>query len=170
MGGATPKARDRGDGALRRSAARLAAVQALYQVELSGLPAEDVIAQFAEGRTPDDVAEGERAPEIAQADIAFMGAIVRGVIARREGLDELIAGALTVQWPVARLEILLRLILEAGAFELTERSDIPPRVVINEYMNVAHAFFDAAEGGLVNGVLDAIARSCRAEEMARGRG
>jgi N utilization substance protein B len=82
----------------------------------------------------------------------------------------MIGGALTTDWTVDRLQILVRLILEAGVFELTERPDVPPRVAINEYVNLAHAFFDGAEPGLINGVLDAIAKAYRGDEMARARG
>lgn len=155
----------------RRSAARLAAVQALYQMQLSGASAEDAIAQFTTGRTKYPVSDEENgAAGLPPLEPALFGAVVRGVSAGRARLDEMIAGALTTDWTLERLQILVRLILEAGVYELTERADVPPRVAINEYVNLAHAFFDGAEPGFINGVLDAIAKSYRGEEMSRARG
>jgi len=157
----------------RRSAARLAAVQALYQIQFGGASVEDVIAQAigmqpAAPSTDDD--DGDNEVKMPPPDPELFGAIVRGVSGGRVRLHELIGGALTTDWTVERLQSLVRLILEAGVFELTERPDVPPRVTINEYVNLAHAFFDGAEPGLVNGVLDAIAKSYRAREMTGTRG
>ena len=155
----------------RRSAARLAAVQALYQMQLSGGTAEEAIAQFTAGRGASPVSDEEGGDTaLPPLEPGLFGAIVRGVTAQRTRLDEMIGDALTTDWTVERLQILMRLILEAGVFELIERADVPPRVAINEYVNLAHAFFDGAEPGLINGVLDAIAKSYRGDEMSRARG
>lgn len=155
----------------RRSAARLAAVQALYQMQLGGATVEEAIAQFTAGRNTAPVSDDDGGEVVLpQPDPSLFGAIVRGVSVQRERLDRVIAGALTTDWTVERLQVLVRLILEAGVFELIERADVPPRVAINEYVNLAHAFFDGAEPGLVNGVLDGVAKSYRAEEMSRARG
>jgi N utilization substance protein B len=154
----------------KRSAARLAAVQALYQMELGGATVEDVIAQITGFKTPSPNTDEGEGTELPAPDPALFGAIVRGVSADRENLDVMIGGALTTDWTVERLQILVRLILEAGVFELTARPDVPPRVAINEYVNLAHAFFDGSEPGLINGVLDAIAKAHRGDEMTRARG
>lgn len=155
---------------VRRSVARLAAVQALYQMALGGISAEDAIAQFTGGKPGASVDEEEGLAGIPAPDSRLLGAIVRGVDGARDDLDRAIAGALTTDWQVDRLELLVRLILEAGVWELTACPDVPPRVAIDEYVNVTHAFYDGAEPALVNGVLDAVARSYRAEEMAAARG
>ncbi|MQA66969.1 MAG: transcription antitermination factor NusB [Alphaproteobacteria bacterium] len=154
----------------RRSAARLAAVQALYQMQLGGATAEEAIAQFTGTSPRPPTADDDHPSRLPPPDPSLFGAIVRGVAQRRASLDGMIGGALTTDWTVDRLQILVRLILEAGVFELTERPDVPPRVAINEYVNLAHAFFDGAEPGLINGVLDAIAKAYRGDEMARARG
>lgn len=157
----------------RRSAARLAAVQALYQMQLGGASVDDVIAQMTGMQPAPPAATSEDDGAIVNMpapDPQLFGAIVRGVSANRTRLHEMIAGALTTDWTVERLQVLVRLILEAGVYELTERPDVPPRVAINEYVNLAHAFFDGAEPGLVNGVLDAVARATRADEMTGTRG
>jgi N utilization substance protein B len=150
------------DGGRRRRAARLAAVQALYQLELNpGAGAEAVIREFAGhhlGRDLDDDNYGD-------ADPALFGEIVRGVAGDRDRLDEAIAASLSDEWPLARLETILRLVLEAGAFEILHRRDIPPRVTLSEYVGLAHAFFDGREPGLANGVLDHLARTLRADEL-----
>ena len=161
-----------GDSAMnRRSAARLAAVQALYQMQLGGATAEEAIAQFTGFKLrPPTADDGDDETSLPAPDPTLFGAIVRGVTDRRVSLDGMIGGALTTDWTVERLQILVRLILEAGVYELTERPDVPPRVAINEYVNLAHAFFDGAEPGLINGVLDAIAKAYRGDDMARARG
>jgi len=149
-------------GARRRSNARLAAVQALYQLALNpGRGTDSAIGEFVHhrlGREIDGDCYGE-------ADEALFAEIVRGVAADRERLDESLAAALSDEWPLARLETLLRLILEAGAYELVHRADIPPRVTLKEYVAIAHAFFDGKEPGLANGVLDRLARTLRSEDL-----
>lgn len=149
------------EAAARRSAARLAAVQALYQIELSGAAPESVIAQF----TDPDSRGGLADARLIEPDPGFFADLVRGVASRRAELDRMIAAALTADWKLDRLEIIVRLILEAGVYELKERPDVPPRVAITEYVDVAHAFFDGATPRFVNGVLDRLARSLRPQEM-----
>jgi N utilization substance protein B len=146
----------------RRAAARLAAVQALYQIEMSGIAVDQVVAQFLSGEAPQGDGEDAACASLPPPDPDLFAAIIGGVASNRGKLDGVIGAALSVDWSVARLEILVRLILEAGAFELLLRDDIPPRVSINEYVNVAKAFFDGAEPGLINGVLDGIATTARA--------
>lgn len=146
----------------RRRLARLAAVQALYQLELNrGLMAESVIAEFARHRLGREI-DGEL---YGEADIALFAEIVRGTAADRERLDREISAVLTEDWPLPRLETVLRAILRAGAYELVHRPDIPPRVAISEYTGIAHAFFTGKEPGLANGVLDRLGRILRPVEM-----
>ncbi len=156
----------------RRSAARLAAVQALYQVELTGAPVDTVLNDFTEHgigakalvpRGEDDDTEVE-AP-LAEADALLFTAIVRGTVERLTDVDAMVGGALTGDWTVGRLEAVLRAILRAGAFELASRPEVPPKVAISEYMDVADAFYSGPEPGLVNAVLDRIARVVRAGEF-----
>lgn len=148
--------------ALRRSSARLAAVQALYQMDMTGISGTAVVAQFLDSASREDWLD----EKLVEFDKTLFSALVTGVSAKREGLDEIVGASLSGDWTVGRLELVLRRILEAGAFELTERTDIPPRVVITEYVDVAHAFYAGQEPGLVNGVLDKIARNFRDGEMA----
>ena len=149
-------------GAIRRSVSRLAAVQALYQVAMGGAGPEEVITQFLTGR-PDWM--GRDHPGIAKMDQGLFCDVVRGVTRERENLDGLITAALAKGRTVDRLEILLRLILEAGAWELTARGDVPARVVVSEYLGVADAFFEGDQPGLVNAVLDRLAHNVREGEM-----
>ncbi|MEM7122693.1 MAG: transcription antitermination factor NusB [Pseudomonadota bacterium] len=145
------------------TAARLAAVQALYQVELGAAGPEDALATvIARGATLDETGLA------AEADPEIASIIVRGVTegATQERLDEMIEGALAEDWSLARLEILMRAILRAGAFELLDRPDVPAKVVINEYVDVANAFFDRGEPGMVNAVLDKLAHGLRDAEFA----
>src|SRR5205085_3744195 len=120
--------------ARRRSIARLAAVQALYQLELNpGLGAEAVVREFVRHRLGREI-DGD---VYGEADEELFADIVRGVTANRERLDETVSAALSEEWPLGRLETLLRLMLEAGAFELVHRPDIPPRVTMSEYVAIA---------------------------------
>ncbi len=145
-----------------RSAARLAAVQALYQIDITGISPNRVVAEFVEHRF-DKVADG--APH-EQPDPGLFSDLVCGASARRDEVDRLVGESLTDTWTVQRLEKILRAILRLGAYELVARVDIPARVVITEYVDVANAFFDEAQPGLVNGVLDALARRVRNGELA----
>jgi N utilization substance protein B len=152
-------------GAVRRSVARLAAVQGLYQVALSAAGVEDVVRQFLSGR-PDWMTSDH--PGIAKMDQALFCDIVRGVAADREKIDAMIEASLSKGRTVDRLEVLLRLILEAGTWELASRPDVPARVIMAEYLGVADAFFEGDQPGLVNGVLDKLARNLRDVEMTAG--
>ncbi len=145
----------------RRSAARLAAVQALYQIDVGGGAVDDIIAEFAEHRPG---VESDEAPPL-EIDPDLFAEIARGAVARRDELDALITGALSEDWTMDRLELLLRAVLRAGAFELLARPETPARVAINEYVDVAHAFFGEGVPGLVNGVLDRLAHELRADEF-----
>lgn len=151
----------RGTGSLKRSAARLAAAQALYQIDMTGAPAEEVLRQFLELRLKEEV-DGL---QLAAADRRMFAALVRGVTDGRDELDDMLAAVLDEDWPVERLETLLRIVLRAGAYELVERRDIPARVIISEYVDVADAFFSGKEPAFANGVLDRLARALRPEEF-----
>ncbi|MBM3511068.1 MAG: transcription antitermination factor NusB [Alphaproteobacteria bacterium] len=146
-----------------RTAARLCAVQALYQIDLATAPADEVIAQFLAHRIG-HVLEGV---DYRGADRELFRAIVAGTIARAGEIDPRLAGALGEGWTLARIDNILRAILRAGAFELLAHPDVPVRVVITEYIEVAHAFFSGPEPSVVNGVLDRLARELRAPELER---
>ncbi len=149
-------------GGRRRRVARLAAVQALYQLELDrSAEPEAVVREFAKHRLGQEV-EGDR---YGDADPALFADIVRGVAADLDRLDATISEALSEEWPLPRLDAVLRAILRAGAYELVHRRDVPPRVSLSEYTTVAHAFFSGKEPGLANGVLDKLGRILRASEM-----
>ena len=140
----------------RRRRARIAAVQALYQMALNGGDADDVIAEFVAYRLHGDEARAERRPE---ADLELFADIVRGATARQASADVLIEKALDKDRKVGRLEILLRSILRAGAYELLARADIDTALAISEYVAVADEFYNEREPALVNAVLDRIARA-----------
>ena len=146
--------------ARQRSSARLAAVQALYQIEMTGTTADQVIGEFVLLRLKEDV-DGVK---LAEADRELMSELVRGITDRAGELDDMLAAVLDPDWPVERLETLLRALLRAGVYELSERRAVPVRVAISEYMAVADAFFSSREPALVNGVLDRVARALRPEE------
>lgn len=148
-----PKARSRS-----RSAARLAAVQALYQQEMEGTPLPRLLDEFHRhrlGATIEDV-------EYADAEVDFFDDVVRGVDARREEIDVRIVARLSAGWTLARLDRPMRAILRAGTYELLARADVPTASVITEYVDVADAFYDKRETGFVNGLLDAVAKDIRA--------
>jgi transcription antitermination protein NusB len=152
----------RRSGSRRRSVARLLAVQALYQLELNpGTDREAVVREFARHRFGHEI-DGDQYGEV---DPTLFGDIVLGVTADLERLDATISAGLTQEWPLARLDAVLRAILRAGAYELIYRRDVPPRVSISEYTTIAHAFFSGKEPGLANGVLDKLGRTSRAAEM-----
>jgi N utilization substance protein B len=149
-------------GGRRRTVARFAAVQALYQLELNpGLDADAVVREFARYRLGQEL-EGE---ELAEADPAFFASIVRGVADHQGRLDTDISAALVEDWPLPRLDSVLRAILRAGAWELAHRADVPPRVSVSEYTSIAHAFFIGKEPAMANGVLDRLARATRPQDM-----
>ena len=141
-----------------RSAARLAAVQAIYQHEMEGTPLPRLLKEFHDHRLGATI-EDEKYHE---AERDFFDDIATGVDARRTDLDALIAGRLAEGWTLERLDRPMRAILRAGAYELLARSDVPVGSVISEYVDVAHAFYDKRESGFVNGLLDAIAKEVRA--------
>ena len=147
----------------RRGAARLAAVQALYQMDLAATSLGDILAEFESHWIGREV-EGE---QYLPAEAAFFREVVGGVVADQRTLDPMIDSALAKGWPLRRIETVLRAILRAGAYELDKRRDIPARVVVSEYVDVAHAFVDRDETGMVNAVLDQIARQLRADEFDR---
>ena len=137
-----------------RSVARLAAVQALYQMEVSGVGAEAVVREFTDHRFDRDI-EGQL---LAQADETFFAEIVRGVVADQTEIDRAIAKRLAEGWRLERIDATLRAILRAGAWELMRRPDVPHEVSIDEYVEIAKSFFEGPEPGFVNGALDGIAR------------
>ena len=147
----------------KRSAARLAAVQALYQMDLAGTPLPDTLAQFESHWLGQEV-DGE---EYKPAEAAFFRDLVTGVLKEQRALDPLIDKTLQAGWPLKRVEAIMRAILRAGAFELGKRKDVPVKVVITEYVDIAHAFLDRDEAGMINAVLDAIARAVRAGDFER---
>ncbi len=147
-----------------RTAARLAAVQALYDMELAGHTADRVIRDFAARGSIADL-DGEEVP----ADPDLFTALVRGVSTEHARLDELADGAMDGKRQIANLDSLVRVILRAGAFELLQRADIDPPVTISAYLAVASAFFGGGEPGFVNGVLDRLAQVLRSEDLAASR-
>jgi len=147
----------------RRSAARLAAVQALYEMDMVGAPADAVLAEFMAKRWR--LGAGEAEDVMAEPDAGWLADLVNGVSAGAEELDNAIAPALSPDLAIGRLETLLRVLLRAGAYELTAKPDVPAAAVIDEYVEVANAFFDGKEAALVNGVLDRLARQVRAGEL-----
>ena len=146
----------------QRGAARLAAVQALYQMELAGATLPEVLAEFEAIRLGKEI-DGT---QYRDADAAFFRDVVSGVVRDQRVLDPAINAALASDWPLARIDATLRAILRSGAYELASRKDVPARVVINEYVDVAQAFFDRDAAGMVNAVLDALARTARPAEFA----
>jgi N utilization substance protein B len=146
-----------------RSAARLAAVQALYQWQMEQTALVRLLDEFHQhrlGRAVDDEGEGE--PVYAEAEIAFFDDVVRGVAARVDEIDALLGSKLAAGWTTTRLDKTMLQVLRAGTYELLARADIPVAVAINEYVEVAKAFFDDTEARFVNGVLDAVAKDARA--------
>jgi N utilization substance protein B len=148
-----------------RSAARLAVVQALYQMDVSGTGVTDALAEFEAfwiGREVEGVS-------FKPAENAFFRDILAGVVREQRPIDMKIDGALSAGWPLKRIEAVLRAILRAGAYELMFRKDVPARVAISEYVDVAHSFYSEDEPGLVNAVLDTIAREVRGNELGERR-
>ena len=150
----------------RRGAARLAAVQALYQMDIAATPVNDIYAEFESHWIGREVEGSQYLP----AEAAFFRGIVSGVLAEQRALDPMIDKALSGGWPLKRVEALMRAVLRAGAYELSARSDVPARVVVSEYVDIAHAFLDGDESGMVNAVLDQLARELRAGEFGRAAG
>ena len=149
-----------------RHAARLASVQALYQMDMAGTDLNDVVDEFVSYRfKQDDGTYGKRSP-----DATFFSELLRGVIRCQRDIDPVVDKQLATGWRLVRVDSIVRAILRVALFELLERPDVPARVVINEYINVAHAFFDDDEPKVVNGVLDRLARQYRAAEFDQPTG
>jgi len=145
-----------------RRAARLAAVQALYQLDMADGELEQVIAEFAAHRLPPG-------PGRAAPDLVLFADLVRGGVGQREALDALLAAKLTKDWSLDRLPTTLRAVLRAAAHEILNHGEIPPQVTISEYVAIARGFFDDQEIGFINGMLDRLARELRGAEMAAAR-
>lgn len=143
----------------QRGAARLAAVQALYQMDVGGTGLIEIIAEFEDHRLGAEL-DGE---QYRQSDPAWFRAIMAGVVERQLDLDPMIRGALTEDWPLSRLDATLRAILRAGAWELERKRDVPVAVIVNEYVDVARAFYADEEPKIVNAVLDRLARKLRGQ-------
>jgi transcription antitermination protein NusB len=147
----------------KRGAARLAAVQALYQMDLAGTGLNEIMTEFESHWLGGEV-EGE---QYRPAEAAYFRDIVGGVVREQKVLDPQIDAALNRGWPLKRIEAVLRAVLRAGAYELACRADVPAKVVMSEYVDVAHAFVDDEETGMVNAVLDQLAHQMRGAEFDR---
>lgn len=144
-----------------RSGARLAVVQALYEMDISGKGVLDALAEFEAhwiGREVDGIAH-------PPAEVAFFRDLLRGVVEEQRAIDLQLDSALSQGWPLRRIETVLRAILRAGAYELMFRPDVPARAAISQYVDVTHSFYSADEPGLVNAVLDRLARQVRPAEI-----
>lgn len=141
-----------------RSAARLAAVQALYQQEMEATPTPQLLHEFHQHRLGATI-EGA---EYHDAEVDFFDDLVTGALARREEIDGAITERLAEGWKLDRLDRPMRAILRAGTYELMARKDVPVGTVISEYLDVAHAFYDKKEAAFVNGLLDNVAKAVRA--------
>ena len=148
--------------AASRSAARLAAIQALYQMDMTSIDSPRVIAEFEAHRLGQEI-EGS---QYCEAEAAFFRDLVDGVVREQLRIDPLIDRHLAEGWRLHRVDSILRAILRAGAYEILGRSDVPARVVISEYVDLAHAFFEGEEPKVVNGILDKLARVSRPQEFA----
>ena len=140
-----------------RTAARLAAVQALYQHEMEGTPLASLLDEFHRHRLG-AVIDDE---QYLSAEVAFFDDVVKGALARREDIDDLLGRKLAQGWSLKRLDKTMLQILRAGSYELMARAAVPTAAAISEYVDVAHAFFQPREAKFVNGVLDAVAKAVR---------
>ena len=140
-----------------RSAARLAAVQALYQHEMEGTLLAPLLHEFHAHRLGAEIEDDQ----YADAEVAFFDDLVRGTLARKDEIDALLSERLATGWTLARIDRTLLQILRAGTYELMARPDVPTAAAIGEYIDVAHAFFDSRETRFTNGLLDAVARAVR---------
>ncbi|MBB6483354.1 MULTISPECIES: transcription antitermination factor NusB [Rhizobium] len=143
----------------QRGAARLAAVQALYQMDIGGTGVLEVVAEYEAHRLGQEL-DGET---YLKADASWFRSIVSGVVREQTRLDPLIGSALQDDWALSRLDSTVRAILRAGTFELLDRKDVPVPVIVTEYVEIAHAFFEEDEPKLVNAVLDRIAKQVRGD-------
>ena len=140
-----------------RAAARMAAVQALYQAAMETTPTARLLDEFHQHRLGAEIDE----LHFARAEVSFFDDLVSGALARLSEIDALIAAHLATGWRIERLDKTMLQILRAGTYELIARADVPTGSAISEYVDVAHAFFDAREASFVNGVLDAVAKQVR---------
>jgi transcription antitermination protein NusB len=140
-----------------RSAARLAAVQALYQWQMEATPLARLLDEFHQHRLGREIEDAL----YADAEVAFFDDVVSGVLARQNEIDALLTERLAAGWSLKRLDKTMLQILRAGTYELLARADIPTGTAISEYVDVAHAFFDEREAKFVNGLLDAVAKAVR---------
>jgi N utilization substance protein B len=143
--------------AARRAGARLAAVQALYQMEQTGQSAPSVIADFMEDR----LGLNDEGEPIEEADPDLFKSVVDGVVARQEEIDAAIMNRLAEGWKIERLDATSRAIARAAVFELVADIGLPSEIILDEYVSIAHAFFEGAEPKFINGLLDAVARDVR---------
>lgn len=146
----------------KRGAARLAAVQALYQMDVAGSGLLEIAAEYETHRLGKEI-DGAL---FREADPQWFRAILSGVVEKQKSIDPVIRSALSEDWPLSRLDSTLRAILRAGVYELSERRDVPVAVIVSEYVDIARAFYDEEEPGVVNAVLDRVARRLRG--TARG--
>jgi N utilization substance protein B len=144
-----------------RAAARLAAVQALYQHQMEGTPLAGLLDQFHRHRLGGEIDPEIEGATYVEAEVAFFDDVVTGALARRDEIDALLESKLAEGWSLARLDKTMLQILRAGTYELLARADVPTGSAIGEYVDVAHAFFEPREAKFVNGVLDAVAREVR---------
>jgi N utilization substance protein B len=144
-----------------RSAARLAALQALYQLEMTGVAPGDVVEEFIHHRLGHDIESGTLVPN----DEAFFSDIVHGVLKHQVEIDRSVARSLASGWTLTRIDSILRALLRAATYELVARRDVPAKVVIDEYVELARDFFEGDEPGFVNAVLDRLAHRKRAAEF-----
>ncbi len=150
-----------------RSVARLAAVQALYQMEVAGAGVEAVVREFSDHRFGSSLEDEAATPDaavdqLADADEVFFADIVRGVVTHQAEIDTAVSRRLAANWRLERLDATLRATLRSATYELMHRADIPTEVVLDEYVELAKAFFARTDSGFVNGALDAVARDLRA--------
>lgn len=151
----------------QRSAARLAAVQGLYQMDMAATSINDVIRDLTATPLRDTAVSDEMGEDVetTEPDATFFAELLRGVVRMQREIDPLVDGQLATGWRLARVDSTLRAILRAGVFELMERGEVPARVVINEYIEIARAFFETEEPRVVNGILDKLARRLRPDEF-----
>ena len=144
----------------QRGAARLAAVQALYQMDIGGTGVLEVVAEYEEHRLGQEL-DGDT---YLKADPSWFRSIVAGVVRDQQKIDPIIRGSLLESWPLSRIDSTLRAILRAGTFEILDRKDVPVAVIVTEYVEIAQAFFEGEEPKIVNAVLDRIAKQVRGEK------
>lgn len=150
-----------GKTAAKRSMARLYAIQALYELAMSGGGAREVVSDFRTSRIAEEMADFG----YPEADDALFADLVIGANRETSDIDDMLSAVLAEDWPLERLQILLRQLLRVAVFELAWRPEIPARVIMNEYIELAHAFFSEGEPGMVNGLLDSLSRQLRPEEF-----